>query len=287
MEEQSKVPARPDNRGNQEAGVNGWPEEVRPEGATAAGGEPQAAGAEASRNDRTAAEAHSDAADGQSDVTNPREPGLQAAGCFDAGAEGSGADDAKARPAEVGHLPYTVFGAIPENEETSGHEQVFANDPSACADGSALEDGAHTASGRSGRSTDEGESASGTAAFANHNQDLGRRGEQAAARFLERRGMEILERNWVCAAGEADIIAHDGEAIHFVEVKTRSNIAHGFPSEAVTPEKRSRYERIAAIYLSRHEYVDISVLFDIISIVVTGPNRAFLRYHRNAYASCE
>lgn len=134
---------------------------------------------------------------------------------------------------------------------------------------------------------DECDSPSEVEASSGHNLDLGRRGEQAAARFLERRGMEILERNWVCAAGEADIIAYDGEAIHFVEVKTRSNVAHGFPSEAVTSEKRGRYERIASIYLSRSKYVDVSVLFDIISIVVTGPDRAFLRFHRNAFASCD
>lgn len=120
-----------------------------------------------------------------------------------------------------------------------------------------------------------------------HNLELGRRGEEAAARFLERRGMDILERNWKCIAGEADIIARDEDALHFVEVKTRSSIAQGFPSEAVGPEKRERYERIAAAYLATCEFTGIAVMFDIISIVVTGPNRAFLRFHRNAFAGCE
>ncbi|MEG0505076.1 MAG: hypothetical protein RR547_10575, partial [Raoultibacter sp.] len=31
-----------------------------------------------------------------------------------------------------------------------------------------------------------------------HNKELGSRGEEAAVRFLERRGFEILERNWTC-----------------------------------------------------------------------------------------
>lgn len=121
-----------------------------------------------------------------------------------------------------------------------------------------------------------------------HNKDLGRRGEEAAARFLERRGMEILERNWTCLAGEADLIAkEDDEVLHFVEVKTRSNIEKGFPSEAVTQQKRERYERIALDYLAQCEVSEVSVMFDIISIVATGNNRAFLRYHRNAFSSCE
>ena len=55
------------------------------------------------------------------------------------------------------------------------------------------------------------------------NAELGRRGEDAAARFLDRRGYEIVERNWTCAAGEADIIARDGDSVGVVEGKTRSS----------------------------------------------------------------
>ena len=39
------------------------------------------------------------------------------------------------------------------------------------------------------------------------NKDLGSKGEEAAARYLVRRGYDIVERNWTCIAGEADIIA--------------------------------------------------------------------------------
>lgn len=120
-----------------------------------------------------------------------------------------------------------------------------------------------------------------------HNTDLGKRGEAAAVRFLKRRGMSILERNWTCNAGEADIIACDDEAIHFIEVKTRSNVNRGFPSEAVDRAKRERYERIAISYLAQCDVVDAAVMFDIISIVVTAPDRALLRFHRNAFSGCE
>lgn len=118
-----------------------------------------------------------------------------------------------------------------------------------------------------------------------HNQDLGRRGEAAAARFLERRGYDIIERNWVCAAGEADIIARDGEALVFVEVKTRSNTEKGLPSEAVNANKRRRYERIAALFLMGYDVVDVPVRFDVVSIVVVPPDRAFIRHHIDAFAA--
>lgn len=114
-------------------------------------------------------------------------------------------------------------------------------------------------------------------------KELGRRGEKAAVNFLKRQGYEILETNWSCFAGEADIIAREGDVLCFVEVKTRSNTEHGFPSEAVNAKKRDRYERIAACYLKDYDTVDVSVRFDIISILVLSEHRAFLRFHINAF----
>ena len=117
------------------------------------------------------------------------------------------------------------------------------------------------------------------------NADLGRRGEDAAARFLDRHGYEIVERNWTCAAGEADIIVRDGDAVVFVEVKTRSSCECGFPSEAVNAEKRERYERIAALFLQGYDVVDVPVRFDIVSIVVLESDRAMIRHHINAFGT--
>ena len=117
------------------------------------------------------------------------------------------------------------------------------------------------------------------------NAELGRRGEDAAARFLDRRGYEIVARNWTCAAGEADIVARDGETVVFVEVKTRSSCDKGMPSEAVDAAKRERYERIAALFLQGLDVVDVPVRFDIVSIVVIAPDRAMIRHHIDAFGA--
>ena len=117
------------------------------------------------------------------------------------------------------------------------------------------------------------------------NQELGRRGEDAAARFLDRLGYEIVERNWTCAAGEADIIARDGDALVFVEVKTRSNTEKGLPSEAVDAAKRNRYERIAALFLQDYDVVDVPVRFDVVSLVAVAPDRALVRHHISAFSA--
>ena len=118
-----------------------------------------------------------------------------------------------------------------------------------------------------------------------HNVELGRLGEEAAARFLDRRGYEIVARNWKCVAGEADIIARDGDAVVFVEVKTRSNCDKGMPSEAVDAAKRDRYERIAALFLQDYDVVDVPVRFDIMSILALDGDRALIRHHINAFSS--
>lgn len=117
-------------------------------------------------------------------------------------------------------------------------------------------------------------------------KELGRKGERAAVRFLKNRGFEILETNWVCFAGEADIIALDGSTLCFVEVKTRTGVQKGFPSEAVNAKKRDRYEKIAACYLQTYHETELHVRFDVISILVLSDNHAFLRLHTNAF-SCD
>lgn len=133
------------------------------------------------------------------------------------------------------------------------------------------------------KETKDAKGAKDVASYSPH--ELGKRGEEAAACFLERREYEILDRNWKCIAGEADIIALQDDTLCFIEVKTRKDAQKGFPSEAVDTRKRSRYERIAACYLKDHDYADVRVRFDIIAILVLGEDRAFLRHHLNAFGS--
>ena len=50
---------------------------------------------------------------------------------------------------------------------------------------------------------------------------LGARGEELAARHLEARGFEVVERNFRTRYGELDIVARDARFLVFCEVKTR------------------------------------------------------------------
>lgn len=114
-------------------------------------------------------------------------------------------------------------------------------------------------------------------------QEIGTRGEDAAAAYLERAGMHVIERNWRCARGEIDIIALDGEVLVLVEVKTRTSAARGTPEDAVSPTKQRRIARLAESYLTISGAGPCSVRFDVVSIRVLGPDRALLRHHRAAF----
>lgn len=112
---------------------------------------------------------------------------------------------------------------------------------------------------------------------------LGERGEDAAAAYLERVGMTVVERNWRCSAGEVDIVALDGESIVLCEVKTRRTAAKGTPEDAVSPAKQRRYRRLAQAYLIAAGSPETQVRFDVVTILVIAPDRALLRHHRAAF----
>ena len=66
----------------------------------------------------------------------------------------------------------------------------------------------------------------------------GNEGEDFACAYIEEQGMKILARNYRFGKEEIDIIAKDGNAIVFIEVKAREGAAKGRAEEAVTPWKR-------------------------------------------------
>lgn len=86
----------------------------------------------------------------------------------------------------------------------------------------------------------------------NHRQIFGAWGETQAAAYLEKHGLQILARNYRTSKGELDIIARDGDALVFIEVKTRKNLDFGYPEEAVTPTKIGHLLEAAESYLLGH-----------------------------------
>ncbi|MBQ2124942.1 MAG: YraN family protein, partial [Spirochaetales bacterium] len=61
------------------------------------------------------------------------------------------------------------------------------------------------------------------------NTKKGRSGEDLAAEFLAKQGVEIIERNYHTKFGEIDLIGFDKSTIIFIEVKLRNNDNFGTP----------------------------------------------------------
>ena len=119
-------------------------------------------------------------------------------------------------------------------------------------------------------------------------KELGQRGEDAAAGYLEyARGWQILERNWRCSCGEADIVAYDDDegCVVLVEVKTRRiprDAQEVAPELAVDRRKQRKYLEIASIYQLTHPDAG-HVRFDVVAVAVSPDGGAGLRHIVGAF----
>jgi putative endonuclease len=118
----------------------------------------------------------------------------------------------------------------------------------------------------------------------NNEGSIGQRGERAAADFLQQHGFRILEHNYRNHVGEIDLIAEHDSTLVFVEVKTRSSMSHGQPSDAVHQDKQRRLVRVALVYLKRHGWLERSSRFDVVDIVWADRDAApQIRHYVNAF----
>ena len=116
-------------------------------------------------------------------------------------------------------------------------------------------------------------------------RELGNRGEAEAARYLRKKGYALLASQWRCRYGELDLVARDKQGtVCFVEVKLRSDTAHGLPREAVDRRKQERLRTAAALYLSTHD-IDAPARFDVAE-VYTDENHRILRLEYLEDAFC-
>lgn len=114
-----------------------------------------------------------------------------------------------------------------------------------------------------------------------HRASLGRRGERLAARFLKRKGYRILNRNWRCPVGEIDLVCADGDALVFVEVKSRTEDDFLPPEAGVGWRKRKKLERLALYYMSARGLEGIDWRVDAVSVTLRTWRRADLTLFRS------
>ena len=116
-------------------------------------------------------------------------------------------------------------------------------------------------------------------------RERGSAGERRAAEWLLSRGMKVLERNVRSRIGEIDLVALDGDAVVFVEVKSKGGELFGRPEEMVTAVKRRRLTRLALAYLQRRGWLGRPARFDVVAVVWETGGEGRVRHFRNAFDS--
>lgn len=99
-----------------------------------------------------------------------------------------------------------------------------------------------------------------------YKQEIGQNGENIAEDYLKNEGYSIITRNFRTNYGEIDIIARDKNEIVFIEVKTRSNLKYGNPSEAVNQNKQKHIKMVAKYYIHMHQLYNCYIRFDVIEV---------------------
>jgi putative endonuclease len=100
----------------------------------------------------------------------------------------------------------------------------------------------------------------------NRRKAVGESGEEAAKAFLKRRGIRILTENFVCAAGEIDLIGRERDTLVFFEVKARTSDAFGPPQFAVHRRKQRQIVRAAQWYLAEQRTTEVPCRFDVLAV---------------------
>jgi putative endonuclease len=114
---------------------------------------------------------------------------------------------------------------------------------------------------------------------------LGDLGEDIACNFLNKRGFEIIERNYLKKWGEIDIVAKKASIIHFIEVKSVSrailptkttlvpHVTERYrPEDNMHPWKLKRLSRVMQTYLISNN-IESDWQLDLVTVQIDQINR--------------
>ncbi|GAA1874203.1 YraN family protein [Pseudonocardia ailaonensis] len=120
--------------------------------------------------------------------------------------------------------------------------------------------------------------------------ELGRRGEDLAVRYLTDHGLVVLDRNWRCRDGEIDVVGTEpitegGRRARLVvaEIKTRSGTRYGEPAEAVDGRKAQRIRRVTKAWLATHQVPWVEIRFDVVAVLMRPGRPVTLQHYRAAF----
>lgn len=103
-------------------------------------------------------------------------------------------------------------------------------------------------------------------------QQLGVRAEAFVAAYLADEGFLVVDRNWVGAGAEIDLVVRRDDAVRFVEVKARP-VGDERALESIGPGKQRRLRRAAEVWLLDQPPVDEAAF--LVAWVQVAPDGGF------------
>lgn len=105
--------------------------------------------------------------------------------------------------------------------------------------------------------------------------EVGKIGEDLAAKFLVDKGYKIVEQNYKTKYSEIDLVAQNGKDLVFVEVRTKIGENFGTPEDTLNNKKLSKVRFNALSYVAFKKWQG-SIKIDAICIVLK-PDYTVLR----------
>lgn len=109
----------------------------------------------------------------------------------------------------------------------------------------------------------------------------GKKHEDQALVYLKKKGLTLVERNYLTRFGEIDLIMQTKNTLIFVEVRYRHSAAFGSACDSVTPHKQEKLVRTAEHFLQKKQLTDkIATRFDVVAMQPQS-----LQWIKNAFSA--
>ena len=113
---------------------------------------------------------------------------------------------------------------------------------------------------------------------------LGRWGERRCERFLRRKGLKAIVRNFSCKLGEIDLVMSSAEdGLVFVEVKSRADEKFSDAESSITPAKQTKLIRSAKYFIQTRNVENVPLRFDVVVVILGEKGKPQIRHYENAF----
>lgn len=116
-----------------------------------------------------------------------------------------------------------------------------------------------------------------------HNKQVGYSSEEFVSKYLEKKGFNILDRNYVIQGGEIDLVCMDKDEIVFIEVKSLSSKSQIMLEQTITKKKTKSLIKTCRVWLSRKGLENCEWRIDFVGVIFERYDKIItLKHIRNA-----